>query len=580
MKSQTLGVNEASRQYGIPSRTLRRHVNGGLAEKPGPAPTLTPAEEDAVVEGLVTRARKGFPATRLHLKAAIVDIVSVGRKSHFPPDSPSRKWIANFLERHNARVSMRKARILGSSRVNAVCKDEILMFFAEYEDFLNTHDLDATRIYNCDETGIDPQGGSPVKVIGARGAKNISVRRGCNRENTSVLMAVSASGVMIPPLFIFKGKRVPSNLLQGAPPASKVTVSENAFVDADIFDQWIDHFIESISAARPVLLTLDNHSAHIALSVRKKCVANGIHLLSFPPHTTHILQPMDAGCFRSFKSNWRKVVDDWSMRTLGQSIERKDRAKLIGTALTTAMTPLVVQKSWEPTGIWPLDYGAVEKDILSRDTADTSRFAKYDITHDALPIGDLRGRGVRGLHRNGLKLSELRCYKLTVREIQRELTVAEKKKQARRTLIEVGPQRLLTHDLCMREETKKEERKNQAGEITLMKAEDALSKKMRARSVTEEKRAVVSEKRRTAATQKAQHRLEKQREREARAKLKLQKRAISTNKEPARKRTKTARSAQCQSVPSGDCTEVHQLCPACFVWHSGSQCPVGTSTVV
>jgi len=85
-------------------------------------------------------------------------------------------------------------------------------------------------------------------------------------------MAVSASGVMIPPLFIFKGKRVPSNLLHGSPPASKVKVSDNAFVDTDIFDQWIDHFIESIPAARPVLLTLDNHSAHIALHVRRKCI--------------------------------------------------------------------------------------------------------------------------------------------------------------------------------------------------------------------------------------------------------------------------------------------------------------------
>jgi hypothetical protein len=120
--------------------------------------------------------------------------------------------------------------------------------------------------------------------------KNVSVRRGCIRENTSVLMAVSASGVMIPPLFIFKGKRVPSNLLHGSPPASKVKVSDNAFVDTDIFDQWIDHFIESIPAARPVLLTLDNHSAHIALHVRRKCIANGIHLMSFPPHMTHILQ--------------------------------------------------------------------------------------------------------------------------------------------------------------------------------------------------------------------------------------------------------------------------------------------------
>jgi hypothetical protein len=110
VKSKTLGINEASRQFKIPSRTLRRHVKGGLAEKPGHAPTLTPEEVDAVVVGLITRARKGFPATWLHLRVAIIDIVSDGRKSHFPADGPSRKWIASFLARHSSHLSVRKAR--------------------------------------------------------------------------------------------------------------------------------------------------------------------------------------------------------------------------------------------------------------------------------------------------------------------------------------------------------------------------------------------------------------------------------------------------------------------------------------
>jgi hypothetical protein len=224
------------------------------------------------------------------------------------------------------------------------------------------------------------------------------------------------------------------------------------------------------------------------------------------------------------------------MRTLGQNIERKDRAKLIGDALAAAMTPLIIQKSWESTGIWPLDYGAVEKDILSRDTMDTSRFSKYDITYDVLPIGNLCGRGVRGLHRDGLNLNELRCDKLTVREMQRDLSVEEKKKQARRTLIEVGPQRLLTHEMCMREEIDKEERKTQAVETTQMKAEDMFSKKTRARSIVEEKRVALAERRQAAAVQKEQNtqdRLVKQREREERSKLKLQKRGPLTVKDRA-----------------------------------------------
>jgi len=415
LKSNETGVNEASRQYGVPSRTLRRHLRGTVLTTRGPAPTLSEKEEQAIVAGLIERARKGFPATRLHIKATFIDIVSDGRKNYFPVDGPSRKWITRFLGRHSNHLSMRKGRILDSSRVDAVSEDEMLMFFAEYEYSLSNYDMDATRIYNCDETGVDPQGGSLTKVIAERGVKNVSIRRGCNRENTSMLMAVSSSGVIVPPLFIFKGKRFPSKLLHGAPAGSRVTVSENAFIDTELFDQWIDHFIANIPIARPVLLTLDNHSAHIALSMRRKHNVNGIHILSFPPHSTHILQPLDAGCFRSLKAQWRKVVNDWALQTLGQNIESKDRARLIGTALSLTMTPVVVQKSWESTGIWPLDHSAVRQGMVTRDTVDTSRFANYEIPHDPLPIGKLAGRSVRSLQRNGIDLSELRSYKLTVR---------------------------------------------------------------------------------------------------------------------------------------------------------------------
>jgi hypothetical protein len=375
--------------------------------------------------------------------------------------------------------------------------------------------------------------------------KNVSIRRGCNRENTSVLMAVSASGVMLPPLFIFKGKRLPSNLLHGAPAGSKVTVSENAFIDTELFDQWIDHFIANIPSARPVLLTLDNHSAHIALSVRRKCIANGIHILSFPPHSTHILQPLDAGCFRSFKAQWRKVVNDWALQTLGQNIERKGRARLIGTALSMAMIPVVVQKSWESTGIWPFDHSAVRQGMITRDTVDTSRFANYEITHDPLPIGKLAGRSVRSLQRNGIDLSELRSYKLTVRDSSQPMTLDQKRDHARRMLIEVGPQRLLTHEACMREEIGNEERKKEASEVAQMRSEDSMGKKRRTQDKAEEKKALLAVRRRRRTevqAQKLQAKLARQLERESKSKLKSQKRS---NREPMQtpsERTKAAHS--------------------------------------
>jgi len=600
--SKKQGVNEASRQYGVPARTLRRHLTGGVTTRRGPAPTLTPQEEEAIVDGLIERSRKGYPATRLHLAGVILDVVSDGRPNRFPADGPSRKWVAGFLERHGARITMRKARILDSSRIDAVSEDEILMFFAEYEDFLSTHPMDATLIYNCDETGVDPQGGSPMKIIGQRGAKHVSIRRGSNRENTSVLTAVSAAGVMIPPLFIFKGKRIPSNLLHGAPAGSTVTVSENAFIDTAIFDQWIDHFIANIPPARPVLLTLDNHSAHVALSVRRKCIANGIHILSFPPHSTHILQPLDAACFRSFKAHWRKVVDQWALETLGRSIERKDRARLIGQALTLAMTPTIVQNSWQSTGIWPPNQAAIDRDVLSRDTVAVSRFSRYVLKEDVLPVGNLQGRCVRRLARDGIDLGELRCYKLTVKDVEKRLTLEEKKGKAKRTLIEIGPQRLLTHEHCMKAEELKEETKREEAENKQMKTEDAMCKKLRTTANKEERLAGQVKRRLLAAGERevkakmkavkaAARAKEKASKADARAlvkgakaaamtKLKLRKTASSEYGKPSPKRRKTSEGELSTPRTSRQSVFAHLLCSTCLTWHHDAKCPVGACTVV
>ncbi|KUF94941.1 hypothetical protein AM588_10008905 [Phytophthora nicotianae] len=261
---ERLSKRAAERVFGVSAKAIGRYLAGQqIGVKPGRTSALRDVEEDALVEGLLDRARRGFPATRLHLKAIVLDAISDGRAHQFGPYGPSTKWISSFLSRHSTRLTVRKARILDSARVNATERSEIEYFFAEYSDFIKNHPITPAQIYNCDETGVDPQGGAPKKVITKKGAKSVAVQIGQDRENTTVLSAISATGALIPPLFIFKGVGFPSDFLNGAPPGSKGTSTPSAFIDSDIFEEWIDHFIEHIPASRPVLLILDNHASHV-----------------------------------------------------------------------------------------------------------------------------------------------------------------------------------------------------------------------------------------------------------------------------------------------------------------------------
>ena len=49
------------------------------------------------------------------------------------------------------------------------------------------------------------------------------------------------------------------------------------------------------------LLILDGHSSHITANFIAYCMNNKIDLLVLPPHTSHVLQPLDIRIFQSLK---------------------------------------------------------------------------------------------------------------------------------------------------------------------------------------------------------------------------------------------------------------------------------------
>lgn len=58
---------------------------------------------------------------------------------------------------------------------------------------------------------------------------------------------------------------------------------------------------------RPILLLMDGHSSHYSPMVIQEAAKKKIILFTLPPHTTHLFQPLDKGCFGPFKSYWKWV---------------------------------------------------------------------------------------------------------------------------------------------------------------------------------------------------------------------------------------------------------------------------------
>ena len=100
-----------------------------------------------------------------------------------------------------------------------------------------------------------------------------------------------------------------------------------------LFLTWLKLFSESIPPSRPVLLILDGHASHVSIEAIEFARSNDIHMLYIPAHTTHILQPLDVGVFKSFKSFYAKAckkrISEHPNRVITQEKKQRDIAQML-----------------------------------------------------------------------------------------------------------------------------------------------------------------------------------------------------------------------------------------------------------
>jgi len=84
--------------------------------------------------------------------------------------------------------------------------------------------------------------------------------------------------------------------------------SESGWINGVLHIEWFKFFLQHIPPVHPVLLLQDGHASHISIDLIELAKVNDVHLLCLPSYTTHILQPLDVGVFKYFKSNFSKCV--------------------------------------------------------------------------------------------------------------------------------------------------------------------------------------------------------------------------------------------------------------------------------
>lgn len=291
-----------------------------------------------------------------------------------------KDWFTNFMRRH-PNLSIRTPEATSYARAVNFNRVNVGKFFDNFSNLLERYKFEASDIYNVDETGVTTVQ-KPNKVVAIKGTKQVgAVTSGERGTLVTVCTAVSAVGNTVPPLFIFPRKKYHAHFIRGGPPGCIGEANGSGWMNEETFLIFMKHFVKQVrpTPENKVLLLLDNHDSHLYVPTIEFCKANGVVLLSFPPHTSHKLQPLDRGVYGPLKHYVNGAMDNWMKSHPGQTMTIYDIPGITAEAFPKATTPSNIMGGFRVSGIWPFN-----RDIFGDDEFSPSSVTERNLSDNSL----------------------------------------------------------------------------------------------------------------------------------------------------------------------------------------------------
>jgi hypothetical protein len=110
------------------------------------------------------------------------------------------------------------------------------------------------------------------------------------------------------------------------------------------------------------LLILNSYSSYLTAEFNLFCKENAIIYLYMPPHSSHLLQPLDVGVFRPLKQAYRKLVERIIMAG-NNHVNKQDFLSLYPTARERVFTQENIYRGFAGANLKPLNPERVLKKI-------------------------------------------------------------------------------------------------------------------------------------------------------------------------------------------------------------------------
>ena len=363
--SEGASIRSTAKKYNLDHATLSRYVKKRQAgdESVGyrsASQVFSENDEKTLVQYLLKTAECFFGLTPLEVRALAYQYATANDinvpQSWRENRQAGKDWFTSFMKR-NSQLSIRTPQATSLSRATSFNRENVGKFFQLLQDVLEKHDLDHSKVWNLDETGCTTVQ-KPCGVVAGKGLKQVGgITSGERGQLVTMCAAVNGSGNTVPPMFIFPRMRYHDWYVRGGPLGCIGAANKSGWMTADEFVQFMKHFIKHVRPTResPVLLLLDNHSSHLNVEAIDLARDNGIVMLSFPPHCSHRLQPLDRSVFGPFKRSFSLHMDSWMRSHPGQTVSIYNVPEIAAEAWLTAATPKNIQGGFRAAGVMPFN---------------------------------------------------------------------------------------------------------------------------------------------------------------------------------------------------------------------------------